>query len=397
MWSRARLCAGAVLCLAVLVGCTSEPKGAPSDDPTPTAPAEVSTAAGTLRVDLEARFGLHAHLVAEAVGGPAASRKADLAAAEESATAVAAALTRAVSAGKTSDDLAQAWSALTAALAEVRKGADADDAEQAAADAADDAVTATLDVVGEGADQDGLEDLLRAPLETLVRYAQAVSSREREQSFELRRDAYAQMVTAGGTIAAGIIEGHAEEYPGPRASGALELRSALRQLLGEHAVLASTVARRGAAGAPDFDAAAAALNGNTTDLADALQSVYETPSSAFAAHWRDRISLLADYAAALGDKEDKAADRARTAVEGTARSVAASLAQATDDAVEPSDVAPALRKLDDALIEQTGAFADGELADADAATQQAYRQALKLADLVGEGIAAQQPDEFPST
>ena len=155
--------------------------------------------------------------------------------------------------------------------------------------------------------------------------------------------------------------------------------------------------RHGAKAGPDFDAAAAALNGNTTDLSDALQSVYETPAAAFAAHWRDRIALIAEYAAALGDKRDKDAQGARTAVRRAADSVGATLAQASDDAVGPRKLAAALRKLDGALLAQTEAFVDTAPTQADAAARDAFRRALKLADLLAEGIARQRPEEFPAT
>ena len=395
MWSRRRTVAW--LCVAVLAGCTGAnpsdgPEGGVSETPVPT---EVPTAAGDLRVELEALFGLHSHLTAEAVRAAKAARDAGVAAAEDSAAALAEALTGAV-AGESeagADDLADAWSDVTGGLVEIRTDGPATSADAAV----DQAVAATLAVVGEGPDQEGLEDLLRAPLATLVRHAQAVQGQERDAAYELARDAYAQMVTAGGAIAAGITEADPDTYPGPRNSGALELRSALRQLCGEHALLVVTVTRRGAKAGPDFDAAAAALNGNTTDLSDALQSVYETPAAAFSAHWRDRIALIAEHAAALGDKRDKDAQGARTAVQRAADSVGAALAQASHDAVGPRKLAAALRKLDDALLEQTEAFVDAAPAQADAAAQDAFRRGLKLADLLADGIARQRPEEFPAT
>ena len=238
MWSRRRTVAW--LCVAVLAGCTGSnpsdgPEGGVSETPAPT---EVPTEAGDLRVELEGLFGLHGHLTADAVRATKGARDAAVAAAEDSAEALADALAGAVapdggtdsaaSAASADDDLADAWSAVTGALVEIRT-----DGLASSADAAvDDAVAATLAVVGEGPDEEGLEDLLRAPLETLVRHAQAVEGQEREEAYELARDAYAQMVTAGGALAAGITEADPDTYPGPRNSGALELRSALRQLLG---------------------------------------------------------------------------------------------------------------------------------------------------------------------
>ena len=391
MWSRRRSHACAWVCVVVLAGCTgSNPSDGPdrvSETPVPT---EVPSAAGDLRVELEALFGLHAHLTTEAIRGTKAARGAGVAAAEDAARALAEALTKAVSDDSSADDLGDAWSEMTGALIEAGGGPSSDAA-------IDEAVTATLDLVGEGPDEEGLEDLLRAPLNALARHAESVQDKQRDKAYELARQAYAEMVTAGGAVAAGITEADPQAYPGRRNSGALELRSALRQLLGEHALLAVTVTRRGAKAAPDFDAAAAALNGNTTDISDALESIYESPGPALEAQWRNRIALLAKHAAALGDQRGKDVPSAREAVEEAADAVGDALAQGTDRAVKPAKVAAALRKLDAALLEQTEAFVAADLTQADAATQDAFARALKLADVLAQGIARQQPDEFPST
>jgi hypothetical protein len=400
MWSRRRTVAW--LCAAVLAGlpagCTgSNPSDGPDDVASQTPePEEIPSAAGDLRMDLEALFGWHGHLIAEAVRGTKPAQEAGRAAAEDSAEELADALAEAAAgsgeATGSDDDLGDAWSTVTAALI---GGGD----EQAAStdDAIDDAVAATLAVVGDGPDEEGLEDLLRSPLSTLERHGQAIADKEREEAYELARDAHARMVTAGGAIAAAITEADPETYPGPRNSGALELRSAMRQLLGEHALLTVTVTRRGAKAGPDFSAAAAALNGNTTDLADALQSVYETPAAAFGAQWRDRLALIAEYAAALGDKREKAADEAKAEVERSAAAVGQALAEATDDAVKPPKVASALHALDDALLDQIDAFVAADLDQADVAAQDAFRQGLKLGNLIAVRIARQQPEQFPAT
>jgi hypothetical protein len=404
MWSRRRTVAS--LCVAVLAGlltgCTGSspsdgPEGGASQTPEP---AEIPSAAGDLRMDLEALFGWHGHLIAEAVRGTKPAQEASRAAAEDSAQALADALAEAAAgtagASEPGEDLVDAWSAVTAALAG-DGGGKAPSADSAIDDAIDDAVAATLAVVGDGPDEEGLEDLLRSPMSTLQRHGEAIADKEREEAYELAREAYAQMVTAGGAIAAAVTEADPDTYPGPRNSGALELRSALRQLLGEHALLTVTVTRRGAKAGPDFSAAAAALNGNTTDLSDALRSVYETPVAAFETQWRDRLALIAEYAAALGDKRDKAANEARAEVERSAAAVGQALAQATEDAVKPAKAASAMRALDGALLDQIDAFVEADLEQADTAAQEAFRRGLKIGDLIAVRIARQQPKQFPAT
>jgi hypothetical protein len=57
-------------------------------------------------------------------------------------------------------------------------------------------------------------------------------------------------------------------------SAAADLRVTLTSLLGEHALLAVTATQKGFDGAEDFEAAAAALDANSVELADVIASVY---------------------------------------------------------------------------------------------------------------------------
>ena len=57
-------------------------------------------------------------------------------------------------------------------------------------------------------------------------------------------------------------------------SAAADLRVTLDSLLGEHALLAVAATQKGFDGAADFEAAAAALDANSVELAEAIGSVY---------------------------------------------------------------------------------------------------------------------------
>jgi hypothetical protein len=85
------------------------------------------------------------------------------------------------------------------------------------------------------------------------------------------------------------------------------LRSALTQLLGEHVELVVGALRAGATDAPDFKAAADAVNGNTTALAGAVGVLF-TPAAghSFEQLWADHIDLLVAYSAALAKGDDAA-------------------------------------------------------------------------------------------
>ena len=386
---RRRLAACVVLGL-VLVGCT-RPSGVDGD--ARTAEEAHAPEAGELRIKLEELVGLHAHLVAEA--GRASGRPKDAAGAAlaQSAEDVAAAVTEA--AGVDGDDasaLERAWGAYVATVVEPGKGAgerrrsQARVARKLATQLA--AVTSTLE-------QQGVRRLLSEPLDKLGRHADAFAKRDHDEAYELEREAYADMVTLGGAVAAGIIEGDRDRYPGPRSTGAIELHSALRQLFGEHALLTATTTRRGVVAARDFPAAAAALNGNTADLSKAVESIYDD-ASAFTAQWRDRIRLFAEHAAALGDGRKEDANRARGRIVRVSGRLAAMLERVSDGGIAGDDSTRVLRQLDRALLAHTEDFAAKRFDDAERAKQRAYGSAGILAEVIAAAVAQQQPDAYPS-
>ena len=93
---------------------------------------------------------------------------------------------------------------------------------------------------------------------------------------------------------------------------ATTLRTTLFKLLGEHVNLAAAAAGRALAGnTPAFEAAAAALDGNSNDIAAAIGSVYgDETQQAFDPLWKKHIGFVVSYVqgAGAGDKakQDKA-------------------------------------------------------------------------------------------
>ena len=96
---------------------------------------------------------------------------------------------------------------------------------------------------------------------------------------------------------------------------AAELRAKLNTILAEHTMLAANATGAALGGrAPEFDAAAAALDGNSVELAEIVGSVYgDDAETAFLDGWRELIGFFVSYtnAAATGDaaaKEQALAD-----------------------------------------------------------------------------------------
>jgi hypothetical protein len=100
--------------------------------------------------------------------------------------------------------------------------------------------------------------------------------------------------------------------PPTSSTPAAGLRVGLNALLSEHVYLAAAATNAALGGRqPEFEAAAAALDANSVDVAKAIGSVYGAEAEqAFLPLWRKHIGMVVDYTmgAATGDraKQDKA-------------------------------------------------------------------------------------------
>ncbi|MPZ72225.1 MAG: hypothetical protein GEU74_03195 [Nitriliruptorales bacterium] len=381
-----------VVAALLAAGCTDDASvDGRSTEPAIQHAVTVAPEAGELRIRLEESFGLHAHLVAEADRTSGRAGRAAAAALEQSAEEVVRAVADAADGGDAATArLEQTWATYAAGV----EGSPSRRSDRQRARAAR-RLAAALSQVTDRLEQQGVERLLRAPLDKLARHARSFAQRDHEQAYALEREAYAEMVTLGGAVAAGVAEDDPRRFPGPRSTGALELRSALRQILGEHALLTATATRRGMTASREFASATAALNGNTADLGNALRSFYRD-APAFEAQWRDRISVLAEYAAAVGDDRNRAARRARRQTRHEHRRIGGILERLSAGEVAEVDGVRAVRQLDTALLHQIDAFGGERFEQAERNKVQAYEAALELADLIAAAAAEQKPEDFPT-
>lgn len=390
-----------VLGIAVgAVGCTdrspSEPPTSQSPDVTAaigqdaTEAAEAAEAAN-LRLDLERRFAAGAHLALEATRARGGSQDAALAALRSEGRAVGAALADADAEG-----LPEVWRRYLEAILQYGDADERDEARRGVRRA----VTAVAEVMAArtdgGMEAQGTAGLLRAPTSRMLRSLDAYADREFGEAYAADREAFAEMVTMGTAFAAGLTERFGDRYPGVRSSGAIELRSAMQQLLGEHSLAAATMMRRGSHGARDFEEAGAALNGNTQDLDAALQSVYGSDTAPLTARWRDRISELANYTVALTEDEDGDRRDARRRLRRSDRQIGSLFDDITSGQAAGDDITEALHRHTDALLAQIDAYVAERFAEAERHKLAAHAQSLTLAQIVGEGVAADRPEEFPA-
>ena len=264
---------------------------------------------------------------------------------------------------------------------------------EAVAQRARDLAEQMAELTDDGVAIPGTTRLLRTPARDLARSIASFEERNYDAAYTGRREAHAGMVAVARTFSAAVAEHQPDKFPGPRTSGPIELRSALRQLLSEHTLLTATVLRRGSRATKDFDAAAAALNGNTEDLTAAIDSVYPDVGDEFASRWRARISNLADYVAAAVDKprERKAAQRAATDDD---RDLARLLPQASDEHIDAVELPKQVSEHTDALIAVADTYIDRDVAASENALREALERSAAIADVIATGIVEQDPDAF---
>jgi hypothetical protein len=179
-------------------------------------------------------------------------------------------------------------------------------------------------------------------------------------------------------------------------SPAADLRVTLDTLLGEHALLAISATQKGYDGAPDFEAAAAALDANAVEVSEAIGSVYgDEAAEQFLdgpSLWRDHIGFFVDYTVALAGKDKAGQQEAVDDLIGYTGAFSGFLAKATglpQQALQDG-VTMHVMQLKGAL----DAYAAGDYEQASSLAREAYEHMVMTGDTLAAAIVAQNPQMF---
>jgi hypothetical protein len=204
---------------------------------------------------------------------------------------------------------------------------------------------------------------------------------------------------ASGALTSKKSDGHASRRgmhmtmshsatPSPKA---VQLRIALNQLLGEHAILAIQATQRGLVGGKDFNAVAKQLDANSVAISKAIGSVYGPAAGNQFLNgknlWRAHIGYFVDYTVATATKDKAGQKKAVANLMAYIQTQAAFFAKATGlpkQALVNDLTAHVLQ-----LKGQLDAFAKGNYAQAYALTNGAYEHMGMTADLLAGAIAKQ--------
>jgi hypothetical protein len=179
------------------------------------------------------------------------------------------------------------------------------------------------------------------------------------------------------------------------ATKAAELRAGLNSLFREHIFLAAAATGAALDGRDaEFKAAAAALDGNSVDIANAIGSVYgKDAGEAFLPLWRKHIGFVVDYTVGVATKDSAKADKAVNELIQYTQDFGAFLSSASPK-LPKSVVADLVKHHVVTLKDVIDAQAQKDSAKAYTAVRTAAAHMQMIADPLAETIVKQFPAKF---
>jgi len=246
---------------------------------------------------------------------------------------------------------------------------------------------------------DAARTAVQTHVDHLLGQADAYAAKDYALSDEMYRTGYSHAFQLGQALAATLLppgQAAALESPG------WHLRSELDRLLGEHVALVVAAMRAGGTNSPDFAAAAAAVNGNTSDLAAAVGTLFgDAAAGEFMSLWADHVDQLMAYTSGVVANDTGRRDQATAALRDFETRMAAFLEKATGNRLASADLAKAFLAHDQMLLRQVDAFTAKDYQQAQTLGYDTYRDmvdlAQRLSDAFGDTVAARLPQGGAAT
>ena len=181
-------------------------------------------------------------------------------------------------------------------------------------------------------------------------------------------------------------------------SGAAQLSQALTAGLQEHEYLAGIAVAMGVGyglDSPAFEGAAAALDANSVDLADAIESIYGPEAGkAFLDSWRKHIGFFVDYTAGQATGDQAKVEQARENLDGYRKDFGALIEGATEGALPAAAVADALKPHVNATFTAIDAVVGVKEGNPFLLLKKAAAHMPHISDALSGAIAGQFPEKF---
>jgi hypothetical protein len=265
---------------------------------------------------------------------------------------------------------------------------DDDVARQKARDDLDRSVAVLAEVLAEATGGQLGADIARTKLQMqtdlLLFQIDAYDDHDHSQAYELEREAFANMYPLGAAIAAAATgRDPSATSMAPRE----ETASRLALLFDEHVELSIDTLRAGTSGAPEFAAAAAALDANTADLRRATVTLLGARRArTFNQRWTRHIDLLMRYTVAVAEGDLTARTTLQRRLDDTMRGFGPALAKATGGRVGRRMVANAMTAHEFAMIDHISAYVATDYERAHDTAYDAYSNMNQTAHRIGRAV-----------
>ncbi len=175
---------------------------------------------------------------------------------------------------------------------------------------------------------------------------------------------------------------------------AADLRVLLNGLEQEHVALASDATRAGFDGTASFAPAAASLDANSHDIANAVGSVYGTDAGAkFYDIWNSHIGFFVDYTVAAKKGDKAGMDKAVTNLGGYVDAISTFFSGANPNL--PKDAVSQLVSEHVSLLKAAvDTYGSGDIAGSFAKEREARTQIGTIANAISGAIVKQNPTKF---
>jgi hypothetical protein len=235
---------------------------------------------------------------------------------------------------------------------------------------------------------------VRMHVEELMKQADAYAARDYDQAYRIERQAYEHMFTAGATLAKSSVT--PELAVGVDAAPA-KLRSAFAMLLGEHMELIVEAQRATFAGSPQFKAAAAQVNANTTALTEAMGAIVGPKKAAeFQSAWANHVEGLMAYTAAVAAKDEAGKQVAKQNLDGFAERLGLYFSDIVKNVLAADPLTEAITAHDGHLINHVDAYAAKDYGNAQQMELEGYQQMLGVANTLVNAIQRTVKPQLPT-
>ncbi len=238
-------------------------------------------------------------------------------------------------------------------------------------------------------------DLVKHHVLTLKSVIDPQAAGNQAEAYRALRAAAGHMAMIGDPLSGAIAKQFPAKYPGDGAAPGSALRATLNLLLREHVYLAADATGAALGGRKaEFEAAAAALDGNSQDIARAIGSVYGADAEkAFLPLWRRHIGFVVDYTVGAGSRDKAKQDKAVADLVAYTDDFGAFLASANPN-LPKAAVADLVKHHVLTLKDVIDAQAAGNQAQAWKSARTAAGHMAKVADPLAAAIAKQFPQRF---